>query len=246
MKALILAAGYATRLYPLTRDFPKPLLEVGRRPIINYIADKISAVGPVDEIIVVTNKKFLKDFNCWSKDFKCVKKISIVNDETSSLKDRRGAIGDMKFAVSKKKIKDDLIVIGGDNIFEGSLSRFVSFAAKSNGPAIGVYDIKDRREAANYGVVRLSRSKIIVDFKEKPKKPDSTLVAMCLYYFPKESLGLLKDYTRANKHKHDATGFYIEWLRNRVPVYGFEFPGRWFDIGDYKYYKQANKRLSQN
>ncbi|MCX5709402.1 MAG: sugar phosphate nucleotidyltransferase [Candidatus Omnitrophica bacterium] len=152
----------------------------------------------------------------------------------------------MKFAVDIKKIQDDLIVIGGDNIFEGSLNKFVSFAAKSKSPAIGVYDIKDKREAANYGVVKLGRFKAIVDFQEKPKKPNSTLVAMCLYYFPKESLGLLKDYARANKHKHDATGFYIGWLRKRVSVYGFEFPGHWFDIGDHKYYKQANKRLSQN
>ncbi|MCX5711245.1 MAG: nucleotidyltransferase family protein [Candidatus Omnitrophica bacterium] len=220
MKALILAAGYATRLYPLTKDFPKPLLKVGGRPIINYIADKISAVGSVDEIIVVTNSKFLRDFRSWSKGFKCVKRISIVDDKTSSLKDRRGAVGDMKFAVDIKEIKDDLIVIGGDNLFEGSLNKFVSFAAKSSSPSIGVYDIKDKREAANYGVVRLSHNKGIVDFKEKPKKPSSTLVAMCLYYFPKDSLGLLKDYTRANKHKHDATGFYIEWLRKKVPVYG--------------------------
>jgi len=246
VKALILAAGYATRLYPLTKEFPKPLLKVRGRPMINYIADKVSGIADVDEIIVVTNSKFCKDFLSWAKSFKCGKKIRIVDDLTKNLSDRRGAVGDMKFALDKVKIKDDLLVVGGDNLITDGLNKFINFARKAAGPSVGVYDIKHKREAANYGVVKLDRFKRIADFKEKPKKPASTLVAMCLYYFPRESLGLLKEYIQENKGKLDATGFYIDWLRNRVPVYGFVFRGTWYDIGDRKFYNRANKSTLPN
>jgi glucose-1-phosphate thymidylyltransferase len=246
MIALILAAGYGTRLYPLTKRFPKPLLKVKGKPIINYIADKLSAIPEIDEILVVTNSKFFKDFSAWSKGYKCSKKIRVINDLTKSLADRRGAVGDMKFALEKAKVCDDVLVIGGDNLIEGRLDKFIDFACRTRGPSIGIYDIKLKSEAVNYGVVKLDNSRRIADFKEKPKKPASTLVAMCLYYFPKDSLMFLKTYIRENKSKLDATGFYIDWLRRRVPVYGFEFSGAWFDIGDHKFYNRANQRVLPN
>jgi glucose-1-phosphate thymidylyltransferase len=242
MKALILAAGYAVRLYPLTKEFPKPLLKVGKRPIIEYIIDKLEAVGEIDEIIVVTNSKFIARFRQWAKGLKSKKRISLVDDLTSTLTDKRGAIGDMAFAIDKKRIKDDLLVIGGDNIFDTDLGAFCAFAqGKKPYPVIGVYDIKDIRRADKYGVVKLNKAERIIDFKEKPSKPKSTLVAMCLYFFPKAKLKLIRQYLRSKAHKSDATGFYIDWLRKADSVYGYVFSGQWYDIGDRKFYDKAKK-----
>lgn len=244
MKALILAAGYATRLYPLTKEYPKPLLTVARRPLIDYILDKLNGVPEIDEIIVVTNSKFFRKFKKWSKTAVSSKRLSIIDDLTKSQNDRRGAIGDIYFAVTKKRLKDNLVVVGGDNLFDSNLGEFLSFAkSKHPHPVIGAYDIKIKSRAAKYGVISLDAKKIIIDFKEKPLRPSSSLVAMCLYYFPRTKLGLVKEYLRSKSNKNDATGFYIDWLRRRDKVYAFIFGGRWYDIGQYKFYQEANKQF---
>lgn len=242
MKALILAAGYATRLYPLTKDYPKPLLCVGGRPIIDYIVDKLKAVDEVDEIIVVTNSKFILRFRDWAKKLRVKKTISLVDDLTDSLLNRRGAIGDMDFVIDKKKLRDDLLVIGADNLFDSDLKAFISFIkANSKKPVIGAYQIKDTEELKKYGVLKLDGKNKVIDFKEKPAKPKSTLVAMCLYYFPRGKLRLVKEYLNSRSAKNDATGFYIDWLRKKDSVYGFVFSGLWYDIGHHKFYNQAKQ-----
>jgi len=247
MKALILAAGYATRLYPLTKEYPKPLLEVKERPIIDYLIEKIEDIKEIDEIIVVTNSKFLPRFKKWRAQLEGKKRISLVDDLTKTHSDRLGAIGDMNFAVNKKRIKEGLLVIGGDNLFDGHLSDFLTFAKNNEPqPVIGVYDIKLKNKANNYGVVRLDKKNRVVDFEEKPKNPGSALVAMCLYYFPKEKLGFIKEYLDAQKSKNDATGFYIDWLRKQTSVYGFVFNGHWYDIGDHKFYSHAKENYFNN
>lgn len=244
MKALILAAGYAVRLYPLTRQYPKPLLRVDNKPIIDYIVDKLKVIDDIDEIIVVTNSKFISRFKKWAKRLNCTKAISVVDDLTSRSTDRRGAIGDIDFSIHKKRIKDDLLVIGGDNLFDGDLKSFLAFAKRNKAhPAIGVYDLKDLHQANKYGVVRLDKQNKIINFKEKPKIPKSTLVAMCLYYFPKTKLRLIGEYLRAKTDKFDATGFYIDWLRKKIPVYGFIFEGKWYDIGDRRFYSKAKENF---
>lgn len=244
MKALILAAGYATRLYPLTKEYPKPLLAIAGRPIIDYIIDKLAMIRDVDEIIVVTNSKFIAKFRKWSKSIRCGKRLSLVDDLTRSHSDRRGAIGDMHFAIGKKRLKSDLLVIGGDNLFDGGLEDFLSFAGgKRPSPVIGAYDIKSRSKATKYGVIKVGASGRVVAFQEKPASPRSSLVAMCLYYFPKAKLDLVKEYFDSRRGKSDATGFYIDWLRRREKVYAFVFRGRWYDIGQHKFYQEANRKF---
>lgn len=243
MKALILAAGYATRLYPLTKEYPKPLLRVGHKPIIGYIIERLQALDDIDEIIVVTNSKFMPQFKRWLKGLESQKRISLVDDLTRSHSDRRGAIGDMNFVINEKGLKDNLLVVGGDNLFDADLEKFLSFVKDNPHPVIGAYNIKDRREAKNYGVIKLDGENRLVDFQEKPRNPESTLIAMCLYYFPKEKLGLTQDYLNSKIEKYDAMGFYIDWLSKRVPVYGFIFDGRWYDIGDHKFYQEAKNRF---
>ncbi len=242
MKALILAAGYATRLYPLTKEYPKPLLKVKDRPIIEYILAKLNKIPEIDEIIVVTNSKFISRFRKWRLGVQSRKPIALVDDLTKSQVTRRGAIGDLDFAINKKRVKDDLLVIGGDNLFDGGLGKFLRFAESTGrSPVIGAYNIKDIRQAKKYGVVKLDENCRVADFKEKPKVPKSTLVAMCLYYFPKEKLGLVREYMKNKKKENDATGLYIDWLRKRCTVYGFVFNGRWYDIGDHQFYRQAKE-----
>ncbi|PIQ88008.1 MAG: nucleoside-diphosphate-sugar pyrophosphorylase [Candidatus Omnitrophica bacterium CG11_big_fil_rev_8_21_14_0_20_43_6] len=245
MKALILAAGYATRLYPLTKKYPKPLLEVGGRPIIDYIVDKLVSAGDIDEIYVVTNNKFISDFKRWSKKVKSPKKIILVNDLTKDNRDRLGAIGDINFVIKKMKLLDDLLVAGGDNLFSGSVQKFLDAAKKNIASAsIGLYRLKRKNDASRYGVVKLDKSKKVISFQEKPKHPQSNLVAMCLYYIPKNYLNLINVYLQDKKIKADATGSYIAWLKDKADVYGYVFSGSWFDIGDYKYLNTAKKNFA--
>jgi len=247
MRALILAAGYAVRLYPLTKKYPKPLLPVNKKPIIDYIIDKLNSIKDLDEIIVITNSKFISKFRDWARKAKSKKPISLIDDLTRTNLDRRGAIGDLYFAITHKKLRDDLLVIGGDNLFDKDLLDFVRFAkSKKTSPVIGVYDIKDRRKTSRYGVVRLNKDSRIMDFREKPKVSKSTLVAMCLYFFPRDKLELIKRYQADTKNKYDATGLYIDWLRKITSVYGFIFDCRWFDIGDHRFYREAQKTFLKN
>lgn len=259
MKALILAAGYATRLYPLTKEYPKPLLKIGERPIIEYIIEKLKTIKEINEIIVVTNSKFISIFKKWQATIQTTKRLSLVDDLTRSNADKRGAVGDIKFVIDKKRIKDDLLVIGGDNLFDGDLNEFVLFAkANKKHPAVGAYDIHDISKAEKYGVMKLNKLNKMIDFQEKSKTPKSTLVAMCLYYFPKGKLRLIKEYLnnkadlprpslkysasfKEMRSKHDATGYYIDWLRKKEPIYAFIFAGRWYDIGHHEFYHEAKE-----
>lgn len=242
MKALILAAGYATRLYPLTKNYPKPLLHVGNKPIIGYIIDKLKTAKEIDEIIIVTNSKFVSRFKTWSEKLRINKALKVIDDLTSGLDDRRGAIGDMFFAINKENIREDLLVIGGDNLFDGNLKDFLEFTREKQGsPVIGIYDIRDRLKAGKYGVVKLDNKNKITYFQEKPRNPESTLAAMCLYFFPREKLKLIEEYSCGDAKRCDASGFYIDWLRKKIPVYGFIFGGRWYDIGSHKYYNEAKE-----
>jgi glucose-1-phosphate thymidylyltransferase len=245
MKALILAAGYATRLYPLTRKYPKPLLQVGGRPIIDYVVDKLSALEEVKEIIVVTNSKFIGLFRRWAKGLRLRPALTLVDDRTRSLADRLGAIGDMHFVVRERRVNDDLLVAGGDNLFDGGLRGFAGYCREKNHyPVIGLYDIKDKARAVHYGVVKLGPGGRIAGFQEKPRRPASSLVAMCLYFFPRAKLGLIEEYASGRGRKKDATGLYISWLRRKTPVYGYAFSGRWYDIGDHKFYEEAQEKFS--
>jgi len=241
---LILAAGYATRLYPLTREYPKSLLEVKGRPILDYIIDKLEAVDEVSEIIIVTNSKFIANFRQWKKKVRAAKKLTLVDDLTKTNRDRLGAIGDIDFAVDKNRIKEDLLVVGGDNLFSGSLAKFLEFAAQKKPAAtIGVYKLKELKDASRYGVVKLGSDNRVIHFEEKPKHPKSKLVAMCLYYIPSGHLSLINGYVKIRK-KADATGNYIDWLKDRVETYGFIFRGFWYDIGDLKYLTAAKNNFA--
>lgn len=241
MKCLILAAGYATRLYPLTLDKAKPLLPVAGKPAIEHIIERIEEIDEIDEILIVTNEKFFKQFQEWQKRFSAKKALRILNDKSLSEKDRLGAIGDMDFAIKTEKIADDLLVIAGDNLFELGLREFVDFARhRAPASSIGLYNLKDKKAVKRYSQVTLDADERIIKFEEKPQNPTTTLVAKCIYFFSKGELGLISEYIQV-AGPTDAPGHYIAWLCQRVSVYGFTFCGKWYDIGNYEVYKRADK-----
>lgn len=242
MKALILAAGYGTRLYPLTKDRAKPLLEVRGEPIVQHILKKLEKIEQVDRVLVVTNHKFYQQFLKWSKKVKSSRPIKVFDDGTLTNEDRLGAIGDIDFVMKAEGIVDDLLVIGGDNLLEESLEGFVEFwTSKKGASVVGLYDIADRNAARRFGVLALDKTNRVIDFEEKPKDPPSTLIAICAYLFPKEKLLLFKEYLESSNLSKDAPGNYIKWLHKRDVVYGYIFSGRWYDIGDMDSYKKANE-----
>ena len=242
MQVLILAAGYGTRLYPLTLNVPKPLLPCNGKPIINFLLDKVRGFRDLKNVIVITNNKFTTHFADWAKENKNFPvPLYVLSDGTNTPDDRLGAMGDIRFVLEKNLVNDDLLVMGGDNLFDYSLDEYKK-AAQNNKPhaTIGLYDIHDKEAATKFGIVELDKTSRVVSFEEKPQKPKSTLTAMCLYYFPKESLSLISTFLKETE-KVDRTGDYIEWLSKNHTVFGFTFVGRWFDIGSMESYKEAEK-----
>ncbi len=240
MRVVILAAGYGTRLYPLTRKVAKPLIPINSKPIINFLVDKIEALQkhfPIAEIKIVANNKFYPSFLAWKKKYQV--KVKILNDGSNSPSDRLGAIKDIKFAIDN--VRTDWLVLGGDNLFDDNLVSFLKFSLdKRPHPTIGIYDVKRKNKAKRFGVVILDKNKQVVRLDEKPSNPDSTLAASCVYFFPKQSLNLLDSFVR-NNGRHDASGQYIAWLAKKTKVFGYLFKGRWFDIGHFDSLEFAGK-----
>jgi len=245
MKILILAAGYAIRLHPLTLDMPKSLLPVGGRTILDRILDKLASLDGVDSIYIITNEKFFQKFKDWVKGSNHAGKISIINDGTTTNDTRHGAIKDMEIAISGRHIEEDLLVVAGDNLFDLDMVSFVNFAKeKRSGISIALYDIKSLEAAKKFGVVKVDDRHRVVDFEEKPEAPKSTLVSTGIYFFPKEKLPSIKGYISKMAEKKDAPGYYISWMSRNDVVYGFKFLEDWCDIGDIESYKKADRKYS--
>ena len=244
MKALILAAGYGTRLASVIKDTPKPLIPVGNRPLIDYVVDKLADIKSLSEIVVVSNNKFTPHFQKWAASRSGLK-IRIVNDGTNAPEERLGSVGDIRFVWQKEPSLQDWLIIGGDNLFDGNLSHFMDSAiSKSPAMSIGVYDIKETQAAAKFGVVAVDANQKIISFQEKPKNPATSLIAMCLYYFPKQTLDYLREYLSESKAV-DAAGSYIQWLSEKKNVYGFQFSEKWYDIGSVESLNDARNHFNK-
>ena len=242
MKALILAAGYATRLYPLTIDQPKCLLSVGKKTILDRLYEKMENISGLNEISIVTNDKFYQKLEDWKNGTKRKISVRIFNDRTTSNDNRLGAIGDLGFALKEIGTQEDLLMLASDNIFDEDLKRFCEFANKKReGASIALYDIGDKSFAAKkYGVVEMDSQNKITNIEEKPEFPKTSLIGMGLYYFPKETLSLVDEYLRWEGAK-DAPGYYITWLLGRIKIFGYTFSGSWYDIGDIRSLEEADK-----
>lgn len=247
MKILILAAGYGTRLYPLTKDVPKALLPIKGAPVIEYILENLKDVNS-EKIYIVTNDRFAFRFKRWlqnldSKNITELKdKIEIVNDRTTSDEDKLGAIGDINFVIQEKNINDDLMVLAADNLFNFDLSNFVAFSKENESPTIGITTLENKNLVSQYGVVELDTENKIKRFKEKPENPSTNKVAIGIYFLPRISLSLIKEYLRKGNNP-DAIGFLIRWTCENYRVYCYNFEGKWFDIGSKEGYKLAGGDL---
>ena len=238
MKAIILAAGYATRLRPLTNTAAKELLRVGGRPIIDWILDRVADVDDVDEVHIVTNARKAPWFEAWAGD----RPVTIHDDGTTSNEDRLGAIGDMQFVIDHAHVDDDVLVIAGDNLFEYSLSDFASFwRGKGRASAVAVRDVGSRELAARYGIVNLDDDRVTA-FVEKPEDPWTTLAATATYLFHRDHVPLVQRYLD-EANPPDQPGRFVAWLQEREPVYAYLFEGRWFDIGDHEQLLHADNEI---
>jgi len=243
MKVIILAAGYATRLYPLTLTQPKPLLPVAGQPMIDYVLDNLAPIGGIDRIYVVTNAKFAGHFQQWSADYRDHKaklNFTIVNDRSTDDTNKLGAIGDIHFVLTSQNLTDDIIVVAGDNLFSEKLSDFGRFCREKNAPVLAVYDVGNLEEIKKYNAINLDGEGRITFFEEKPKNPTSTLTGIALYFYPKSALPLIKQYI-AECNNPDQPGRLVQWLYQRLPVYTWKVPGLWYDIGSKETLEEANK-----
>ena len=241
MKAIVLAAGYATRLYPLTLTVAKPLLTVGGRPMVDHILDRIREVDEIDAVHVVTNRKFADAFVDWAAGRDG---IVVHDDGTASEDDRLGAVGDIAFVVERAHLEgEDLLVIAGDNLFDFSLVDYVGWwRGKGEASAVALHDVGDLDLAAKYGIVALGDGERIESFEEKPAEPRSTLVATATYLFHRAHVPLVRRYL-GEGNSPDQPGRFVAWLVPRAPVYGYVFEGDWRDIGDAGQLLDADNRL---
>ena len=238
MKCLILAAGYATRLYPLTENFPKPLLTVGEKTILDWLVDDIDEAGLVDEYVVISNHKYAHHFDAWAA--KKNQKITVVDDETSSNETRLGAVKDIQFTIDKLQLDDDMLVIAGDNVLDFSLTKFVRYAKEKNTSCIMRYYEAEQKKLSKCGVVEIDGNDRILSMEEKPAQPRSNWCCPPFYYYTKEDARLVEKGI-ASGCGTDAPGSYIAWLCTQVPVHAMEMPGSRYDIGNLESYEKVQK-----
>jgi glucose-1-phosphate thymidylyltransferase len=241
MKVIILAAGYATRLYPLTLTTPKPLLPVAGKPMVEYVLDNLAPISGIDRIYVVTNAKFADHFQKWADNYRGAKlNFTIVNDNSTDDSNKLGAIGDINFVINSQNVDDDLIVVAGDNLFSEKLEGFGKVCREKNAPVLALYDVGDLEQIKKYNSISTDPAGRITFFEEKPKNPTSTLTGIALYYYPKQTIPLIKQYI-AEGNNPDQPGRLVQWLYPRTPFYTWTVPGLWYDIGSKETLEEANK-----
>jgi glucose-1-phosphate thymidylyltransferase len=246
VKLIVLAAGYATRLHPLTQNHPKPLLPVAGKPMMEHVLDNLMPIDEIDEIYVVTNAKFADHFGAWTSDYKIgdkVRPITIINDGSTDDSNRLGAIGDLNLVLNEAHIDDDIIVVGGDNLFSHSLKEFGEYCRRRNAPVTGVYDVGDLEEIKRYNSIEIDDHDRIIFFEEKPSAPKSTLTGIALYYYPRTVLSLIRQYI-AEGNNPDQPGRLVQWMYPRTPFYVWRVPGIWFDVGAKETLEEANRIFS--
>jgi glucose-1-phosphate thymidylyltransferase len=247
MKLIILAAGYATRLYPLTLNQPKPLLPVAGKPMLEHVLDNVHTIAAIDHAYVVTNAKFVTHFQKWADGYQRPNlnfSFTIVNDHSTDDSNKLGAIGDLHLVLTTFNIDDDVIVVGGDNLFSNDLREFGEYCRRMNAPVTGVYDVGDLEQIKKYNAIEIDENNRITYFEEKPKEPKSTLTGIALYYYPKAVLPLIHQYI-AEGNNPDQPGRLVQWLYPRLPFHVWKVPGIWFDVGSMETLEEANRVFSK-
>jgi len=241
MIGLILAGGFARRLWPLTKDTPKPLLEVAGKPILEHIIRKLENLD-LERIYVSTNARFGPVFEEWLQGFKSDKEIRLIIEPPVEEGQKFGSIGGLKYFMDMENVRDDLLILAGDNLFDDDLSDIL-IGDKTN-PFVCLFDVKSMDQARRLGTVELDKNMRIIDFHEKAEKPKTTLAATCMYFFPADVRKDVDTYL-SGKNNPDAPGFFIEWLSHKRDVKGHILKKKWFDIGSLEAYEQAKKEYEE-
>lgn len=236
MKCLILAAGYATRLYPLTENFPKPLLKVGHKTILDWLVDDIDTLNVVDEFVVISNHKFAHYFEAWAATK--AQKITVVDDGTDTNETRLGAVKDIQFAIEQLQLKADMLVIAGDNVLDFSLTKFMEYALKKGTSCIMRYYEPEAKKLSKSGVVTLDENDRVLEMAEKPAVPASNWCCPPFYYYTAEDARLVRKGIESGCGT-DAPGSYIAWLCQQTAVHAMEMPGKRYDIGNLESYEKV-------
>ena len=245
MKALILGAGYAVNLYPLTENQAKPLISIADKTIVERIVEKLETIKDVEEIYIVTNSKFYDNFRSWLSNTPTRKKITILNDGTLTKESKLGPVGDLVFSLKKADIEDDLLLIAGDNLFEFDLQKLVKFFKTKNSSCVALHTMtKEHKLGLEYGVAQIDKDNKITHFEEKPKKPQSNLVSTGCYIFSKNDLSSILNFSE-NKSNQEL-GELIKHLSNKSFVYGLIFDELWFDLGSFEALEFINDLYSKN
>jgi glucose-1-phosphate thymidylyltransferase len=229
VKAIILAAGYATRLYPLTLDRPKHLLEVAGRPLLDRLLEQLP-LSELGTVYVVTNGKFAPRFREWAEGLALDAPVEVIDDGTRGEEEKLGATGDLELVITSEGLDEDLLVAAGDSLFSERLDGFVRFAQERKAAALAVYDVGDLEAVRRLSVIGVDGDSRVISAEEKPERPVSTLSGVALYYYPRPVLPLVGEYLREGNNP-DQPGRLVEWLYRRTPVYAWRVPGEWLDIG---------------
>ena len=235
MKCLILAAGYATRLYPLTENFPKPLLEVKGKTILDWLVDDIGSSGLVDQYIVISNHKFVGHFEQWAAGKK--QNIAVLDDGTSTNETRLGAVKDIQFAIDELQLDDDLLIIAGDNVLDFSLMEFIKYDMEKKTSCIMRYYEPKLERLKKSGVVVIDDDGLVIGMKEKPQEPPSTWCCPPFYFIVRKDVPMVAKGIEAGCGT-DAPGSFIAWLYKKVSIYAMRMPGKRYDIGTLENYEQ--------
>lgn len=244
MKAIILAGGYAKRMWPLTLERPKPLLPVAGRPVIEYVMEKVLDIGDIGTIYITTNRRFEGAFREWLDRAGYGRDIRLVVEDTAAEEEKLGSVGAMKHIIDREGIDDDVLCVAGDNILQESLHGFLGFFRRKGTLTFGLYEMRDSTHLSKYGITSMDGAGRIVDFEEKPERPKSNLVSTGIYAIPRGELGLIHEYMSGGNNP-DTFGHFISWLHRRSPVHGFVFRGSWFDIGSLEVYREAERQFSE-
>ncbi len=243
MKAIVLAGGFAKRMWPLTKDKPKHLLPVAGRPMLDYVLEKLEPLKDLDSVFISTNAKFQDNFKVYLKNLKIDLNVSLFIEDTFSEGQKLGSVGALGYLLRENTIDEELLVIGGDNIFEFEMEDLINNFRDKSANVLALYDVGSLEQARLYGVVEIDKNNKIIGFQEKPEQPKSTLVSTACYIFTKRGVRNILKYLELGNDP-DKIGHFIEWLYQNDEVFGFVFSGRWFDIGSFESYDEANEYFS--
>ncbi len=238
MKCLILAAGYATRLYPLTENFPKPLLKVQDKTILDWLLEDIHRSGRVDEYVIISNHKYAEHFRTWTAGHPL--RIIVLDDGTESNETRLGAVRDIQFAIDTLHLEDDLFVIAGDNLLDFSLTEFMDYQQQKGTTCVMRYWEPDENRLHKAGVAEIDTEDRIIRMEEKPVNPRSHWCTPPFYIYQAADVPFVREGIESGCGT-DAPGSFIAWLSNQTVVHAWEMPGRRFDIGNLASYEEVQK-----